>query len=1166
VDWPALAAAADGPGPASSRARADALSLSALFTGDLSVGLDRVGRAGEIDPLNPIHAARRVLLLLRFGQSEQVLGLCRLLEEQLPGLAFPAYLRALASHRGREYKRAAIVAGEVSATHPSYVAARFLQAESQLRSQFKGLRRLLTGLPRGREHAPAWLDLAAKFLLSGGDEAKALARELAEDATLFPAGSRERSLAHELVELADAGLEQLEARLSAVPGGSRAEQLILLFCNDRLDKENPEAALGAARKLSLRFPDRGAVRRLYVARLTRLAIALSAQEKNAEALRIVERCLQAEPHETVHYQNRAALFTLLREPAAYHEAWYEFERHQLRLALLGRMTSADAMLLARPHRLFAQQARLPTEGPTASGRRQGLGFLMESTRPNPTTGAIETTLAVNNERIADDPDLLRQWIHHRRAQLTVAHWGLGRDPNRFLLDPEDPPILRARLAAINSSARSLELLVPEEGRILTGRLVAAWNREAAEAVPAYAPLLEDPEARALKLLHLETFGDLALLCLTWKPECRCAGLVEEVLALLLDEGPFFEESALQEVLQGKQDEAGYPLRLLSGFMSDALGLDLARTPRLTDRQRSGVVGRLSAELLTRLAFLTYEEHRRTVLGASRALTYVERARGHDPENVRIDLTAARFLLIVGRDDEARDILARLHRSARAREPEIHSEIEELRQILAERGPKSPVGRTRVDAASEAESVPTARAAVEELEAEIAEFPGSIQAYEELARKLAADGRLQDAVDWSERAMTQCLGRDGQLRARSLNLEVLGLRKVGERNQVAAQLYATGTHGPALEALAAISESEARDYTVDFLHGQCLLAVGRPDDAWICFERALERCGRQLHRTVLRGLVMDVDQPYLSVARRSIAARLDAGDTEAGLREAWAMLSRLRRPEAALIDLARIHLDAAISRAEDQTVFLPTPSGNDLLAILGGQLTKVYTAGSELERARRLARLSLELHSPSRRKAELILRRADALEAQAALAEVLVRSGALLLQGDFEGALSALEYAGTAGGNEPRIVRQRALLLLKLERFDEAETAAEGLRSSTSPVAREFLESFPGLAFRQRIAAASRLLRAGESGQALAVLEAARPGAPDQDIELAYCRGFALAMDAYRLRRSRQEDDARRAFGAAMEQVEPHVAAARAARHARLLDLYETLDKELDQGP
>ena len=58
------------------------------------------------------------------------------------------------------------------------------------------------------------------------------------------------------------------------------------------------------------------------------------------------------------------------------------------------------------------------------------------------------------------------------------------------------------------------------------------------------------------------------------------------------------------------------------------------------------------------------------------------------------------------------------------------------------------------------------------------------------------GRIPEAIEWSERAITQCLGRDGQLRARSLNIEMLGLRSLGAIDRSAVGLYATGAHRPA----------------------------------------------------------------------------------------------------------------------------------------------------------------------------------------------------------------------------------------------------------------------------------------------------------------------------------------------------------------------------------
>ena len=212
-------------------------------------------------------------------------------------------------------------------------------------------------------------------MLSGGGEGKALAAELAADPAIFVPGSREKALADQLARAEGAGLEQLEERLAAALPGREPRSSC---CCSTMTGFGEGLDAGTDRRcpaaLWARFPDRHAVRRVYVARLTRMAVDLASREKYADALRLVERCLQLEPHETLHYQNRAALFTLLREPGAYHDAWFELDRHHFRLALLGELTPAHALRLAAPHRLFAQHARLAGEGSAAARERQEAGI------------------------------------------------------------------------------------------------------------------------------------------------------------------------------------------------------------------------------------------------------------------------------------------------------------------------------------------------------------------------------------------------------------------------------------------------------------------------------------------------------------------------------------------------------------------------------------------------------------------------------------------------------------------------------------------------------------------------------------------------------------------------------------------------------------------------
>ena len=85
---------------------------------------------------------------------------------------------------------------------------------------------------------------------------------------------------------------------------------------------------------------------------------------------------------------------------------------------------------------------LSSSGP-ATQAKNDLGIFRETTRVD--DGVSVNVQAVHQERIAEDPDLLRQWIHHRRAEFLFSHWALGRDPQRFLLYPDNQRVARDRL-------------------------------------------------------------------------------------------------------------------------------------------------------------------------------------------------------------------------------------------------------------------------------------------------------------------------------------------------------------------------------------------------------------------------------------------------------------------------------------------------------------------------------------------------------------------------------------------------------------------------------------------------------------------------------------------------------------------------------------------------
>src|SRR5207244_3644611 len=127
----------------------------------------------------------------------------------------------------------------------------------------------------------------------------------------------------------------------------------------------------------------------------------------------------------------------------------------------------------------------------------------------------------------------------------------------------------------------------------------------------------------------------------------------------------------------------------------------------------------------------------------------------------------------------------VQRMAKSRDPEIVSEVEEIKGILDDRGEARQRGRLR-DAPRPGGAA--GREDLAELESEIERFPASIQAYEDLARALAARGQIAEAIAWSDRAGAHCLGRESQLRARALNLELLGLEAMAAHDPNAVRLY------------------------------------------------------------------------------------------------------------------------------------------------------------------------------------------------------------------------------------------------------------------------------------------------------------------------------------------------------------------------------------------
>jgi|GEM_PF-3569682 len=1157
VRWPdALTALAERHkvrrSPESRRLLAEASSLSALYESDFAIAVERIAHAMRLEPLNALHSIRRTLLLLRFGRHPEALQALESLQAALGGnrsQPLVSYLRALVLLRSDRVMPARNVAAEIVAQQPAYLPAYFLQAEAHYQVQSKGLDAKLPRPPYDKQHGPLWTDLLVKLLLTRPSEGKKLVAGLLSRGVPPARGTPEHALLTKLSSWMDASPDALADTLRTVRPGSRAEQIILLVFNDRaLEAGDSHQHLQYLRKLQRLHPARTAVRRVYVAALTRHAVSEARQGRRDSALRIVEACLRLAPHQAIHYQNRAALFTSMPNLSAYRLGWTELDRHHYRLALLGKLDTDAARLLARPHRMFAQQARLTPP------KRGQLGVFVHS--ENEARGPL---LEVNQPRIDRDPEQLRQWLHHRRAELVFSHLALSDRAGRGLLWPRDPDAAQARAKGLAVSTRSLALLVPIEGGALAQSLNARWQAMAAQVDVRYAPPPADEEAKKLSLQHLQTLGDLALLCLQWKPSHSLGHHAEEILEFLNAEAPFFDSELLFQ--ETKQEGADGALKFLSLAARSRIELPPGQ-PRLTDEQAHRVCRWLCAELLTRMALTAFEDERdRGGMAVEHSLDLLERARTADSEWAEVEFWSARIMTAGEHFDDARAALARFHRLSRDQENHLRNEAEELQKILDQKEKGKAAGKrvARIEQGAERE-LSVARAA-DALEAELEKYPSSIQLHEEICRVLASAGDWKETERWSKHAVGRCLSRDGQLRARELHLLGLGLAEAATIDDAAARLFAAGLPSQLLDRIEALPNLDARSYALDYLLGCGLLTLKRSEDAQRAFVRALRRCSSQMHLAVLRPLAFDVEQSLLKRARSIVDDAVAEGridDAFAELVEVW---PRLSAKESCLAELARVQFAAVMANVGlDQPC--ATPTLLTTTASWNERLNAALTAPDPLLRVRRLAQLATELYEPSAKDAQSTLHKANALEVQLALATALRQAAELQQARRSADALAKLDEVEGTGKDDVRWLRLRAVALLHLERFDEADRVVAKLGTSREPIAQELCADYPALAFKWRITAATRFVRENAIQAAEEILETTKAQGSAAILELAFMRAFASAASARQLCDQGKHAEARQSLERGLAELEPLVPLAREHNDTRLIELRDMLDSEL----
>src|SRR5262249_6867114 len=151
-------------------------------------------------------------------------------------------------------------------------------------------------------------------------------------------------------------------------------------------------------------------------------------------------------------------------------------------------------------------------------------------------------------------------------------------------------------------------------------------------------------------------------------------------------------------------------------------------------------------------------------------------------------------------------------------------IHKLQELIDERK-KSGGGRARDKRAAAPVAAPDRGLA--DLEAELADLPTSTELYTRLCHGLAARARGEEALAGRERARGRSPG--GQLGARELNLELLGLEVLAKRDAGAARTYLAGSRAGAAPGFAAIA-SDDTPAGLEYVRGLCLLAAGQRDTA------------------------------------------------------------------------------------------------------------------------------------------------------------------------------------------------------------------------------------------------------------------------------------------------------------------------------------------------
>jgi hypothetical protein len=824
---------------------------------------------------------------------------------------------------------------------------------------------------------------------------------------------------------------------------------------------------------------------------------------------------------------------------------------------LGRIDPQIIRLIAKRHRMFAQQARLTPKSPDAK-KTENLGvFIEERTRANTVENTI---LEVNQEYINTDPEQLRQWIHHRKAELYFSHLALGSVPDLFLLGYSDDFSARMKLGGLVLLGQSLPVLAGEEGQLLAQHVEKCWRELVGKSSPSLSIKEENSEVRLLKNIHTETLGDLAMLCYRWQPKASNIEIVYELIEFIKAEVPFLDRQTLFSSKRSREEET-YSIIYLRQAVFDALDLEVLKS-ELSDQERKKVCRHLTNYLYLHLSYRIFEEYNANPKDAARrALEVLEYIRWEISDNPEIAFWASYLFYHGDFYEEARKAISWFHKVNKKHESPYIARVEEIQNAINKAGE----GNMKDYIAYKCNICYSANRLVGQqinnYKAELEGSSSSIQIYEDLIHLLASEGHFKEALTWSERALDRCLSRKGQLKPRMLHIEVSGLKRLGSKYLDEIKLYFSGVISPLKEALEQILGEEPVQYELLYLQGICLMEEGYPHYAQTAFQKALEKCNNQYHLVLLRAFSADAENTFYTIVKESIQQFTTDRLFDRAFECIARVIQKMKTPELIIIDLAAVQLAAVAAKLKHGSIISKIPSMT-ISTSWNKDLDEAIHEPDDLEKVRRLTLLAMDVHAPSKERGEEILQQMDELKIQLDIANSLTLSGQYWQEGKFQESLRILDLLGEKGDHEPQVLQLRAKVLLKLEKFEQADQVVACLEAFDEPLLKTFIMGYPSLKFRYKISKVKCLLRKGKSSNALEILDTLRPVVVAEQLEAVYCYTFDLAVKGYRARLEGDHKEAVIFFNDALERLEPKIKMARQSNHNGLLELYEKLSKEL----